>query len=204
MSDEPVEPSLQAHQAQVYARSVFDLSSSNVRNSFSDSYGGSSFRIHASEQPKLEPLPAPEPVKEGFCRESFKGQLLLKLLEIESSRCSSKEDEEERTDALAMILEGDDNILNRIQSGMAKYMNLLGIEDSSQEDVSSVWNKPRRPGTTLLQVDDLEVKTWDALKREVGRNGFRFDRLVFHSIETNRGGRGSPEDQITCTFSVLR
>jgi hypothetical protein len=54
-----------------------------------------------------------------------RSDIMLKLLEIERTRCLSKKDEEERTEGLAELLEGDDIFLARIEKGMDKYLKLM-------------------------------------------------------------------------------
>jgi hypothetical protein len=54
-----------------------------------------------------------------------RSDIMLKLLEIERTRCLSKKDEEERTEGLADLLEGDDIFLARIEKGMDKYLKLM-------------------------------------------------------------------------------
>ena len=54
-----------------------------------------------------------------------RSEIMLKLLEIERTRCLSKKDEEERTEGLAGLLEGDDIFLARIEKGLDKYLNLM-------------------------------------------------------------------------------
>lgn len=150
----------------------------------------------------------------------IRGQLLLKLLEIESTRCNAKTDEDERTESLAQLLEGEDHILERIHSGMNKYMSLLGIDDPDniesrplsiaemqEMQESSVFGnppRPRRQGTTVVQVTNEEAAMWDRIKRQCGQHGLDMTRMELMHIATNRGGPTSPEDQITCTFRIYR
>lgn len=153
----------------------------------------------------------PEPVADPI-----RGQLLLKLLEIESARCNAKTDEDERTESLAQLLEGDDHIIERIHSGMKKYMSLLGIDEEAahspamsiaEMQESSVFGnppRPRRPGTTVVQVTTEEAAMWDRIKRQCGQHGLDMTRMELMHIATNRGGPTSPEDQITCTFRIYR
>lgn len=54
-----------------------------------------------------------------------RSDIMLKLLEIERTRCLSKKDEEERTEGLAGLLEGDDMFLARIEQGLDKYLSLM-------------------------------------------------------------------------------
>lgn len=144
----------------------------------------------------------------------FRGELLLKLLEIESTRCNAKTEEDERTESLAQVLEGGDHIVSRIQAGMDKYMMLLNIHEEDppvlsiaemqRESVLNVSPSPRRPDTVIVEVPAREAQIWDQIKREIGRNGFAFDRMSIMDMEVHRGGPLSPEDQLTCTFRILR
>lgn len=66
----------------------------------------------------------PVKVPEAELRKA-RSDIMLKLLEIERTRCLSKKDEEERTEGLAELLEGDDIFLARIEKGMDKYLKLM-------------------------------------------------------------------------------
>ena len=139
----------------------------------------------------------------------FRGKLLLKLLDIENSRCNSREDEDDRTDSLASVLEGEDHIIARLSKGMDKYMDLLGISPAPRSINDMMSDSVLRPNETPAGMVNVrarreEVEVWDRIKREAGRHGLNFDNVSLMNIETHMGGRSSPEDQITCTFRVLR
>lgn len=179
--------------------------------SLTTALGQSKYSYYAGERPQL--LPLPETTMSEPDINLIRGQLLLKLLDIEATRCNAKSDEDDRTDSLAQVLEGDSHIVERIHSGMAKYMALLGIDDTppvlsiAEMQESSVFNpqpSPRRQGTVVVEVGRQEAEVWDQVKREAGRNGLDFNRLSLMNIQTHRGGHSSPEDQITCTFRILR
>lgn len=152
----------------------YSLSANDLRGTFSRSFTTQSDRTFTIRpQDTITPLPATELPKPEPDTTSFKGQLLLKLLEIESDRCSSKEDEEERTNSLAMILEGDDNILNRIQSGMSKYMSLLGIEESPRESIGPVVSR----GANTTTLNAAETKLWDQITNSLSQVGVTRERI---------------------------
>lgn len=168
-------------------------------------------RGHAS-QPQM--IPMPEPIMSDNDIAKFRGQLLLKLLDIESTRCNAKTEEDERTESLAQVLEGGDHIVSRIHVGMEKYMTLLGIHEEGppvlsiaemqESSVFGQYQRPRREGNTVVEVSLSEAETWDRIKRELGRHGLSFERMSLMGLDTNLGGRSSPEDQLTCTFRILR
>lgn len=68
----------------------------------------------------------------------LKSQILLKLLEVEIARCNTMAEEDDRTDAMAQVVEGGDHILDRVSSGIRKYLEVLGLAESlSFEDSPS-------------------------------------------------------------------
>lgn len=144
----------------------------------------------------------------------FRGQLLLKLLEIESTRCNAKTEEDERTESLAQVLEGGDHIVSRIQAGMGKYMALLGLEEEvirppmsvDEMQMNSVFNYTHPAGVErrVVQMTRNEEELWRNIGRAFGQIGMPLDRAALMDANLNRGGNRSPEDQITMTFRVLR
>lgn len=76
-----------------------------------------SYQIATSSKPPVK-------IPEAEMRKA-RSDIMLKLLEIERTRCLSKKDEEERTEGLAGLLEGDDIFLARIEQGLGKYLNLM-------------------------------------------------------------------------------
>lgn len=188
MSDEP----LDLTQSFTIGAANHTLNSSifanDVRNSrlFTTMPSDSSFRIRP--QDTVAPLPATEPSKPKSDIALFKGQLLLKLLEIESTRCNSKEDEEERTNSLAMILEGDESILNRIHSGMSRYMDLLGIEEAPPESIELLKRPVSSGGANQAILNVEETRFWNNLTFALGQVGVTRERLgSVTPIETTIG-----------------
>ncbi len=143
----------------------------------------------------------------------FRGQLLLKLLEIESTRCNAKTEEDERTESLAQVLEGGDHIVSRIQAGMAKYMALLGIDEEVRLPMSiaemqgqSVFNNTTPIGVEhrVVQMTPRQEELWASMHRAFSHLNLPLDRVSLMDANINRGGARSPEDQVTMTFRVLR
>lgn len=158
-------------------------------------------------------IPMPEPIMQEPDITLIQGQLLLKLLDIESTRCNAKSDEDDRTDSLANVLEGADHIVERIQSGMAKYMALLGIEENSPPALSiaemqerSVFNEMNGTTTThrTVAMTAYQVEMWHSMIRAFDQAGMNIRRAELMGADLNRGGRLSLEDQMTLTFRVRR
>ena len=51
--------------------------------------------------------------------------LVCALIEAEKCRCQAIKDFDDRDEAFAGLLEGEDRVLERISSGLTKYMNLV-------------------------------------------------------------------------------
>lgn len=144
----------------------------------------------------------------------LKGQLLLKLLDIENSRCNAKTDEEERTDSLAQVLEGDDHIVARIHAGMAKYMALLGVEERPTPAMSiaemqrtSVFRSRsdlENGRTELVPMSGSERALWEDVLTSIRNTGLGVTRATVMHTDLHRGSSNSPEDQLTLTIRLLR
>lgn len=163
--------------------------------------------------PKPEMVPMPEPAMSNQDIVKFRGQLLLKLLEIESTRCNAKTEEDERTESLAQVLEGGDHIVSRIQAGMEKYMTLLGIHEGEGPTLSidemqrnSIFNHNTSSGTErrVVQMTRSQEELWSSMGRAFSQMNMPMDRVSLMDADINRGGPRSPEDQVTMTFRVLR
>lgn len=166
--------------------------------------------------PRPEMIPMPEPTMSEPDIALIRGQLLLKLLDIENSRCNAKSDEDDRTDSLALVLEGDDHIIHRIQSGMAKYMALLGIEEDYEDHTpprsidemqrNSIFNHTMPAGVErrVVQMTQSQADLWEGIGRAFRHLNMPMDRVSLMDADLNRGGSRSPEDQVTMTFRVLR
>lgn len=157
---------------------------------------------HSNSNIRMEPLqpaPAPEPEMSSPDIALIRGQLLLKLLDIENSRCNAKEDEDDRIESLAQVLEGGDHVVSRIHSGMAKYMSLLGIEEEEpMTQGRSVFGDRRIPMT------QNQAAFWDSLGRTFEHLNLPMDKISLMDANLHRGGSGSPEDQVTMTIRILR
>lgn len=141
-----------------------------------NSYSSNGFnRVLNTGMTRSEPPPQPTPSQAELMKPEalakLKGDLLLKLLEIEGIRCKGKLSEEERSESLAMLLEGEDHVVDRISKGIDKYLALIGAAPQGIPTAASPW------------VSDEEMSILKALRKgahDLGGN------LSFFAVESLR------------------
>jgi hypothetical protein len=184
---------------------------SRVETTLSGSTAAAMQRLR-DRNPHPQIIPMPEPAMSNQDIAKFRGELLLKLLEIESTRCNAKTEEDERTESLAQVLEGGDHIVSRIQAGMEKYMSLLGIHEEGPQVLSigemqreSVFREPNSSlAERRVRMTPREEDVWLSICRAFSHMNLPVDRAILMDANVNAGGRSSPEDQVTFTFRVNR
>lgn len=163
--------------------------------------------------PHPQMIPMLEPAMSNQDIAKFRGELLLKLLEIESTRCNAKTEEDERTESLAQVLEGGDHIVSRIRAGMEKYMSLLGIHEEGPPVLSidemnsrSIFNEQLYGPTErrVVQMTSSQDELWKSMGRAFNHLSLPLDRVSLMDANITRGGPNSPEDQVTMILRVLR
>jgi len=113
--------------------------------------------------------------------QKLRGSLLLQLLEIESERCKNHEDAEDRTDSFAHLLEGSDHVVERIRTGVEKYLALVS-------GVTAVAAPPTSPAVRV--VDHHEASILDALRLELTRHGVPMQHVTVTDFQSAQGRDG--------------
>lgn len=113
--------------------------------------------------------------------QKLRGSLLLQLLEIESERCKNHEDAEDRTDSFAHLLEGSDHVVERIRTGVEKYLALVS-------GVAAVAAPAHIPAGRVIDLHEASIL--DALRLELGRHGVSLQHVAVTDFQSSEGRNG--------------
>lgn len=108
-------------------------------------------------------------------------ELLASLIGAERDRAMAMEDPNDRDDALAALIEGDEVVMERIRKGVDAYMCSFKFSSSSPSSVETVSKLSHifsaLPGEILSRLSDPKLVDWDISVDKGGYLGENFCRL---------------------------